>query len=137
MRLISNTRDDDGVCVLALGGEIDLQFAPVLRTVLEEKGSGRCGALVLDLSEVTFIDSSGIAAIIGHLREAAQSRSRFCIGGVSETVEGIIEVICLRKAMSVFRTRAEALKAMRQREIAEPEKPLFSTRDPDAPSASV
>jgi anti-anti-sigma regulatory factor len=36
MRLISNTQDDE-VCVLALAGEIDLHFAPVLRQLLEEK----------------------------------------------------------------------------------------------------
>jgi anti-sigma B factor antagonist len=127
MKLISDTGDP--IRVLALGGEIDLHFAPVLRALLEEKPAVEIEALVLDLSEVAFIDSSGIAAIIEHLRDTEREGSVFCVGGMSEAVKDIFAVINLQKAMPVFETREAALKAIANRQLAEPSEPLFASDD--------
>jgi anti-anti-sigma factor len=127
MRLLSDTQD--AIRILALGGEIDLHYAPILRTLLEEKTTVPTTAFVLDLSAVAFIDSSGIAAIIEHLRSATRQSSVFCIGGMSEAVKQIFEVIHLQKAMPVFETREAALEAIRQNQIAGPEKPIFAPVD--------
>jgi anti-sigma B factor antagonist len=127
MRLLSDTQER--VRILALGGEIDLHFAPVFRTLLEQQTEVPAEALVLDLSEVTFIDSTGIAVIIEHLRSATRRANAFCIGGMSDAVQEIFEVINLRKAMPVFATRKAALEALEQRKIKEPEKPLFAPTD--------
>lgn len=127
MRLISDTQEQ--VRVLALGGEIDLQYAPVLKTLLEEKTEVPTRALVLDLSEATFIDSTGIAAIIGHLRSATRDAKTFCIGGMSDAVKAIFEVINLAKAMPVFETREAALEAIQNNRLARPPKSLFGPED--------
>jgi anti-sigma B factor antagonist len=124
MRLISDTQER--VRVLALAGEIDLHYAPVLRTLLEQRTEVATEALILDLSQVTFIDSSGIAMIIAHLRSATRRANAFCIGGMSDAVKHIFEIINLRKAMPVFETRKAALEALEQRKIKEPERPLFA-----------
>jgi anti-sigma B factor antagonist len=124
MKLISDTGDP--IRVLALGGEIDLHFAPVLRALLEEKRAIPIEALVLDLTKVDFIDSSGIAAIIEHLRATERAGSVFCIGGMSEAVKEIFAVINLQKAMPVFETREAALRAIANRQLAEPSEPLFA-----------
>ena len=124
MRLID---DSDGpVRVLALGGEIDLHFAPVFRTLLEQRTEVRTEALVLDLTDVTFIDSSGIAVIIEHLRSATRSSHTFCIGGMSDAVKQIFGIINLQKAMPVFETRQAALKTLKRRKIKKPPEPLFT-----------
>ena len=127
MRLISDTQEQ--VRILALAGEIDLHFAPVFRTLLEQRTEVPPEALVLDLSEVTFIDSSGIAVIIEHLRSATRRSHVFCIGGMSETLKHIFEIIHLEKAMPVFETREAALEALRKRKLQEPEAPLFAAAD--------
>lgn len=115
MRLLSDTGDQ--IRVLALAGEIDLHFARVFRGLLQEKREKPAEALVLDLSEVTFIDSTGIAAIIEHLRRATQLGGRFVIGGMSQAVKEIFEVINLQKAMPVFDTRDAALQAIRDKRL--------------------
>jgi anti-anti-sigma factor len=127
MRLISDTQER--VRVLALGGEIDLHYASVFRTLLEQQSEVPAEALVLDLTHVTFIDSSGIAVIIGHLRSATRRSNAFCIGGMSDAVKQIFEIIHLGKAMPVFATREAALEALEERKIREPEKPLFAPTD--------
>jgi anti-sigma B factor antagonist len=127
MRLISDTQGR--VRILALGGEIDLHFARVFRTLLEQPTDVATEALVLDLSQVMFIDSSGIAVIIEHLRSATRRANFFCIGGMSEAVKQIFDIIHLEKAMPVFETKAAALEALEQKKITEPQKPLFARTD--------
>lgn len=124
MRLIGDSQDR--IRVLALGGEIDLHYAPVLRTLLGQQTTVPSEALILDLSEVTFIDSSGIAAIIEHLRSTTLTSVIFCIGGMSPAVKEIFEVIHLEKAMPFFGSRDAALQAIENKQISQPEEPLFS-----------
>jgi anti-sigma B factor antagonist len=126
MRLISDIQER--VRILALGGAIDLHFAPVFRTLLEEPSGPPTEALVLDLSEVSFIDSSGIAVIIEHLRSAARRSKVFCIGGMSETVKEIFEIVNLKKAMPVFETQEAALEAFDHGLIKQPQN-LFAPTD--------
>ncbi len=127
MRLLSDT--GDRVRVLALAGEIDLHFLPIFRALLKDKRDEPPEALVLDLSEVAFIDSSGIAAIIEHLRTTMQAGSRFVIGGMSGAVKEIFEVINLRKAMPLFESQEAALEALKLKRLAEPGEPLFTPAD--------
>jgi anti-sigma B factor antagonist len=127
MRLISDTQER--ARILALGGEIDLHFAPVFRTLLEEPTGVPAEALVLDLSEVSFIDSSGIAVIIEQLRSATRRSKAFYIGGMSETVKEIFKIVNLEKAMPVFETQEAALEAFDQGLIKEPRNPLFALKD--------
>ena len=124
MRLIRDTQER--ARVLALAGEIDLHFVPVFRTLLEQPTKVASEALVLDLSEVTFIDSSGIAVIIEHLRSATRRSKVFCIGGMGEAVKQIFDIIHLEKAMPVFETKEAALEAFEQGRIKEPPEPLFA-----------
>jgi len=65
---------DDGVIVIA-GGEIDLWSAPEVRAALEPHQSG---GVVLDLREVTFMDSSGVAAVDRARRDAPDAALTVC-----------------------------------------------------------
>jgi anti-sigma B factor antagonist len=127
VRLIHDIKEP--IRVLALAGGIDLHYAPVLSTLLGEKTAVPNAALVLDLSEVTFIDSSGIAAIITHLRDSTREGMTFCIGGMSDAVKTIFEVIHLAKAMPLFETREAAVSSIKNNQITEPRRPLFRTTD--------
>ena len=64
MDLLTLTPLEDGVTGLRLVGELDLSSAPVLTDALSELETN--GSVVLDLQELTFIDSSGIQAIFTH-----------------------------------------------------------------------
>lgn len=62
---IQVTRDDAGEAVLAVSGSIDLASKEaLLETGLREMDRAGCRRLVLDLSQVGFIDSSGIGVLI-------------------------------------------------------------------------
>jgi anti-anti-sigma factor len=65
---------DDGVVCLAVAGEVDLDTAGVLTAAIDEALATVTGfALVVDLDQVTFLDSTGIAALVAG-RHAAVER---------------------------------------------------------------
>lgn len=70
---LDTTEEADGVLV-RLAGDLDVEAAPLLRQALrrliDERGSQR---FRLDLSGVTFIDSTGLSALLGVHRRACES----------------------------------------------------------------
>jgi anti-sigma B factor antagonist len=62
-----NTQTDDGSPVVVVTGEIDMATAPMLGRELTSAIESGDGPVVLDLTEVTFFDSSGLrVAIVAH-----------------------------------------------------------------------
>jgi anti-sigma B factor antagonist len=60
---IAQTTDADGV-MLVLNGELDLSSAPELEALLRELESSNPGRILIDLHELKFMDSSGLALLI-------------------------------------------------------------------------
>ena len=115
------------VNVLELEGEMDMHFAPVLRQLLSVKSETQCPALLLDMSAVEFIDSTGLAVILEYLRDATTYQGRFCIGGVSKNLLTIFETVRLDRAMPIFREVAAAKRALLSGRIPAVSQPLFAS----------
>jgi len=65
MNLLSlQRREDAGATVLAVSGELDVAGGGQVREAMEEAGRERAPQLTLDLREVSFLDSSGLAAVL-------------------------------------------------------------------------
>ena len=58
------TKEDAAVSVVRVRGEIDVVSAPQLGTAIDATLANAPSALVIDLSQVPFMDSSGIAVLI-------------------------------------------------------------------------
>jgi anti-sigma B factor antagonist len=71
MRITTTT--DEGVTFLRISGEVDLATAGELKAAGEDALSELCSTLRIDLSEVTFLDSTGLGALI-HIRNCAEPR---------------------------------------------------------------
>jgi anti-anti-sigma factor len=125
MRLISEDKEA-GLDILRLEGDIDMHFAPALRSLLHGKSQRNCPALLLDLSRVDFIDSVGIAAILEYLRDVTNRGDRFCIGGLSPTLRTIFEVVDLGSVMPVYTDAAKAKEAAIRNILPQPSTPLFT-----------
>lgn len=97
-----------------LEGEIDLHYAPALRARFAAKAKARCPALVLDLSGVSFIDSTGIAVLIEYLRGAAKFQGQFCISQPTEHVRDVFEIVRLKTVIPIFDSIAEAITALQK-----------------------
>ncbi|WP_373864037.1 STAS domain-containing protein [Nocardia mexicana] len=63
----------DEATVLTVAGEVDLATAPALENAIEATLGGKPAALIIDLAQVTFLASAGMAALVGAHQRAGQS----------------------------------------------------------------
>lgn len=84
-------REQDGRLVIELGGEIDLDRAPEVRKLLLE-GVARERDVLVDLSRVTYIDSSGIACLIEALQSAGKLGTGLALVAVSPEARRVLEL---------------------------------------------
>ncbi len=84
----------DGAQILAvLTGELDHHSATKTRQALDEIISAvKAPQLTLDMSGVTFMDSSGLGVVLGRYRAVTERGGRLYIGGASRTAEKILRM---------------------------------------------
>lgn len=101
--------DLDGAHVLNVRGEIHLTTAPEfsqrLTTAIE---SGKT-SIVLDLSGVAFIDSTGLSVLLNGLRRVNQLNGRMALVCVNPTVLRLFQITRLDSTFDIFSDRASAL----------------------------
>ncbi|MEZ5321914.1 MAG: STAS domain-containing protein [Microthrixaceae bacterium] len=82
----------EGAVLLRAAGEIDLSTSPTLATAVDEACTGAETDLRMDLTEVTFIDSTGLREVIGAKTRVAERGRRFSIVGASRVVQRLLDV---------------------------------------------
>ena len=113
------------VDVFHLAGEIDLHYTPALRALFQLKLKQRCAALIVDLSEVTFIDSTGISVLLEYLRDTAEFDGKFCLAAPTDHVRHVFEIVRLDKVLPIFDSVTEAGAALCKGGTMLPAQPLF------------
>src|ERR1044071_8801041 len=101
-------RHEDGVTIFALSGAIDLHYVPTLRSLFQSRLHERCAALIVDLTGVDFIDSTGLATLIEYHRDAGAHGGIFCLAGINENLKAIFDVVQIEKVLAIFPSVAEA-----------------------------
>ena len=108
---ISAERRDGGVTVVRPEGRLDLLSAAELKRLLvEEVGAGQ-NRLVVDLMGVTFIDSSGLGALIGGLKAARTAGGNLRLARAGEQALTILELTTLDRELRPYPTVEAALAA--------------------------
>jgi anti-sigma B factor antagonist len=92
-------------------GAIDLHVSPEMRASLREIIDAKPKRLVVDLSRVPYIDSSGLAVLIGALQSLELDGGVFLLAGAQETVQAILESARLDKYFRLFPSVEAALAA--------------------------
>ena len=101
-------REEQGVTVVALQGDVDLQSSPEARVVLlDAVGQGR--PVFVEMSDVSYIDSSGIASLVEALQDARKRGSRFALISVSDAAHRVLQLARLDKVFAIHATLADAL----------------------------
>ena len=88
--------------VLPLKGEIDLHVSPVVTASLNATIEKKPERLVIDLSDVSYIDSAGLAALIQAMQKVEAYGGKFLLAGLQETVRSIFEISRLDQVFQVF-----------------------------------
>ena len=97
--------------VFSPDGAIDLHVSPELRASLRAIIDEKPKRLVVDLSNVPYVDSSGIAVLIGAMQSLEHEGGVFLLAGAQETVMTILESARLDKYFRLFPDVKSALSA--------------------------
>jgi anti-sigma B factor antagonist len=100
---------DGSTQLVAVHGDVDLKTARSFREALDEAATDAKEKLIVDLSEVPFIDSSGLAALIGAHKAIRPTRRVVVISPLN--IRRIFEVTRLDSVVTVVDSLAEALVA--------------------------
>jgi len=98
----SSTPHQTGFNVLPLKGEIDLHVSPSVTASLNEMIDKKPERLVVDLSDVSYIDSAGLAALIEAMQRVEGYGGKFALSGLQETVRSIFEISRLDQVFQIF-----------------------------------
>jgi anti-sigma B factor antagonist len=109
---VGDEQIDDRTHVLKLGGEVDLHAAPEVRTRLDQMIEAGARAIVLDMTDATFIDSSALGAFV-HARKRLGSAGRLAVACENEQVLRIFEYAGLEQILPAHPGREAALAALR------------------------
>ncbi len=113
MLSVSIREAEGGVAVVEAKGEIDMYTAQRLREVL--RGAlEKVNKVVVDLSEVRFIDSTGLGVLIGGLRRAREKGGDLVLASPSERVKRILEITNLTQVLPSFDQVEEAILALKE-----------------------
>ena len=96
---VTNLDETGGVATVALRGEVDVLTVDRVRSVLTDALAGRPREIVVDLTDLDFIDSTGLGALIFGFQRARDAGIRFRLANPTSTVRqilvlsGLLEVV--------------------------------------------
>jgi anti-sigma B factor antagonist len=100
----------DGGCIVRLAGELDLYNAPAVRDALKEISADGPVRVIVDLSEVEFIDSTALGVLI-EARTKLPNRRGFVLAGPGLETRRALEISGLDRHFAVHDSVDEALAA--------------------------
>ena len=97
--------------IIAPVGEIDLSCAPALRKQITAAQSQRPQRLIIDLGEVPYMDSSGVATLVEAMQNARRSGSKLVLCCLQAKVRSIFEIARLDTVFTIVASTDEGMKA--------------------------
>lgn len=105
-----SARRNDKFTVFDLSGNIDFANSPEVRqSVLREIRESRTPCVLMNLSQVRYIDSSGVASLVEGLKASRDVGSRFVLFGLSTFAREVLQLSRLIKVFEVYDDEEQAL----------------------------
>jgi anti-sigma B factor antagonist len=100
---------DGGIHVVSVSGEVDLATAPELERALHALPEHRVASLIVDLTDCSFMDSTGLHLLIRTQQRFNGSRGRLAIVSPNPTLLRVFEITRLDQRFAIYPSRAAAL----------------------------
>ena len=105
-----SANEDGDLVVVALKGEIDLEYSGQVREALLE-AVGKARGVIVDMSGVSMIDSSGVASLLEAFQTARKRGKEFVLVSVDESV---LRVLKLARLDTVFHLAGDVAEAKQE-----------------------
>lgn len=98
------------ITILDVSGDIDLASSPEVRKAfLRELRDNRIPRVVVNMKEVRYIDSSGVASLVEGLKASRDAGARFILFGLSTIAREVLQLSRLVKVFEIYDTEEQAL----------------------------
>ena len=112
-RLQVEHRDD--AVIVRVEGDIDLANAHEVRSALESAPAASSVGMVVDLSSTGYVDSSGVAVLVGVAQEFSVRRQRVLLAAPrTGAVRRVLDIVQIDQLAPVYDSVDEALAALRE-----------------------
>jgi anti-sigma B factor antagonist len=102
-------RRTDGWDIVDVQGDVDLASAPVLRTRLDDLLTSGSRRILVNLEGVSFMDSSGLNAIVAAMRGVREVDGEIAVVCTNETILKILSITGIDRLLTVHPTVDRAL----------------------------
>jgi anti-anti-sigma factor len=109
---ISHQLLDKNVTLVRLSGRLDARTSPLVRSTLQNLLENEQLKIVIDLQEVPFIDSSGLAALVSGLRMARAKGGNIALSGAQSQAHIVFRLTMLDRVFSIQPTFEEAKQSL-------------------------
>lgn len=111
MDLEITPEEKDGYLILHLEGELDTYNCGQLRSALVEQVENNHNRIIVDMSAVDYIDSTGLGSLVGGLKRVSEHGGSMKIVCDNPQIVKVFEITGLDKVFAIFKTREAALAA--------------------------
>ena len=106
-----NTDVRNGTVIIQPTGDVDLASSPLLRTHLKEAQQEASGGMIIDLSKVNYMDSSGVATLVECLQSTRNNGMSLQLCQLNERVLSVFQIARLDGVFDIVSTVDDALAA--------------------------
>ena len=109
---ISRQTVESNVTVIRLNGRLDANTSPEVKSTLQELLENGQLKIVVDLQGVSFIDSSGLAALVSGLRLAREKKGNIVLSGPGSQAQIVFRLTMLDRIFKIHPTLDEAKQSL-------------------------
>jgi len=109
---VSSERRGEALGIVTLAGEVDIYTAPRFKECLLELLDDGVVNLVVDLSGVTFIDSTALGVLIGGVRRVNAAAGAMTLVVTSRPVERVLSITGLDRVFTIHESLEDAIAAL-------------------------
>ncbi len=104
---ITEKRNND-ILVYSVNGDVDINSSPQIRKAFDKPINEKAMKIVINLSGVSYIDSSGLATFVEVLKKTRNYGGKLRITNLAPKVKSLFEITKLEKLFAIYDTEEEA-----------------------------
>ncbi len=104
-----NIEDTNGISLCRVSGDIDINSSPEVKKTFDQVVSQKKDKVVINLKDVSYIDSSGLATLVEILKNLRSYGGKLKLSNLSSKVKGLFEITKLDKLFDIFAEEQDAV----------------------------
>ena len=101
-------KQNNDITIFNIDGDIDINSSPEMREAFEGIASAKTMKIVVNLSNVSYVDSSGLATLVEMLKKTRSYDAKLRLASLAPKVKSLFEITKLEQLFDIFDTEEEA-----------------------------